>query len=441
MRTGITAAICVFATTIWTAPDSSAQTIRHRGVAAGGQTRSQNQRPYIRGGSSSRGSAASRSYPPRVQASGGRQHYGPSHDGRSHRSHSHYGRHHGRHHHFGHGGYGYGGYVSPFSYGYGGYYSPYSYFAPGRVDVFAGYDVYVRPGTYIGYGIPPQAVGIYAPYQVIPPTGWGGDGPEVFNNEAIRDALDENAERWQQPLDIEPAPQRAVRLPEPSTPEAKLRSIRLQGRGDYWMHKQEYSQAYRRYTEAAEAAPDRPEVYFRKALALVALNHYPQAVREMKRLLEIDPAWPTHGESLTDVYGRDNQLAKMSFLDRVADWVRADIRDPDRLFLMGTLLYFDDARDKAMPFFEAAWRLSGGGDHLRAFLSPTTPANPQAAANQAANANNAANPVPADAIDEPRQRGSVPAIESNRQSDEGAPTDSDAPESAIDGPELIPPTP
>lgn len=432
MRTGITAAICVVVATLWTAPDLSAQSaraLRNRGVAAGSrgqsgsnQAPSQNLRQSARPLQSYRGQTSRRSYTPQVQTSP--RYRSHQHSGRSHRSHgrSHHG--HGHHNHFG---YGYGGYYSPYSYGYGGYYSPYSYFAPGHVDVFGGYDVYVRPGTYLGYGVPPGAVGIYAPYQVIPPTGWGGAGREVFNNEVIRDALEENAERWEQPLNVEPAPQRAVRLPEESTPEAKLRSIRLQGRGDYWMHKQEYSQAYRRYTEAGDAAPDRPEVYFRKASALVALNHYSQAVQQMKRGLEVDPTWPTHGESLSEIYGRDNQLAKMSFLDRVADWVRADIRDPDRLFLMGALLYFDDTRDKAMPFFEAAWRLSGGGDHLRAFLNPT-PARSQAAASPAVGSNDPANPAAAGLGGNPPQRDDASEFEAVKSTSD-------------DGPALIPPMP
>ncbi|RMG38801.1 MAG: hypothetical protein D6725_06640, partial [Planctomycetota bacterium] len=52
--------------------------------------------------------------------------------------------------------------------------------------------------------------------------------------------------------------------------------------------------------------------------------------------------------------------------------------DPDRLFLLGALLFFDGQVEKAKPFLETAYRLAGGGDHIAAFFA--TPASKQAPA-------------------------------------------------------------
>jgi hypothetical protein len=80
------------------------------------------------------------------------------------------------------------------------------------------------------------------------------------------------------------------------------------------------------------------------------------------------------------VFGENNRLSVLTLIERVGGWVREDIRDPERLFLMGVVLHADgDAR--ASEFFEAAYRLGGSGDHLLAFLHPNSgpeaaPANP-----------------------------------------------------------------
>jgi hypothetical protein len=52
----------------------------------------------------------------------------------------------------------------------------------------------------------------------------------------------------------------------------------------------------------------------------------------------------------------------------VAAWVREDIRDPSRLFLMGVLLHFNDDPDKSRTFFEAASALAPEPMYAQAFL-------------------------------------------------------------------------
>ena len=103
-----------------------------------------------------------------------------------------------------------------------------------------------------------------------------------------------------------------------------------------------------------------------------ALQHYGSAVREFKRGVFLDPTLPQTGAKLVTVFGPHSQIMRTSLMHKVADWLREDIRDPDRLFLFGVLLHFeDDARGREV--FEAAQRMASLGersvDHIVAFLT------------------------------------------------------------------------
>jgi hypothetical protein len=104
------------------------------------------------------------------------------------------------------------------------------------------------------------------------------------------------------------------------------------------------------------------------ALALAATTNYSLAVDEIKRAMKIDPDWPLKGAALDELWGADNILSKNAVLHKLAAWVREDIRDPDRLFLMGVFLHFNDDTDKSHPFFEAAYELSPNPVYAQAFL-------------------------------------------------------------------------
>lgn len=239
-------------------------------------------------------------------------------------------------------------------------------------------------GSYYGcarvpFFTPSLSVNITSPFARPRYPNTAQPSPEVYNNDVLRDTWLESQRRWQTPLDAESLPKIAPNVVTPSTPEATQRSIRAQARGDEWFRQQQYSQAHERYEHAILLAEDRAVAWFRKAFALAALGQYQPAARTLRRGLEIDLSWPAKGESLDDLYGSENVLAKTALLQRVGSWVREDVRDPDRLFLMGVLLHFDGQRDKSPVFFEAALRLAGYGDHLMAFLQPTEigPAQPQ----------------------------------------------------------------
>jgi hypothetical protein len=129
-----------------------------------------------------------------------------------------------------------------------------------------------------------------------------------------------------------------------------------------------YAQAHAAYRQAGRYAQERAIPRFRSGMALMAMNRFPEALGELKRGLQIDPTWPETGEALDAIYGV-HTLAKLSMKHRVANWVRRDVRDPDRLFLLGVVLHFD-LDERAGAVFESALRLGGRGEHLTAFLRP-----------------------------------------------------------------------
>jgi hypothetical protein len=221
-------------------------------------------------------------------------------------------------------------------------------------------------GSVVGYAYPPPYYGgPYAAYRVPNPLYY-----EPYTNPVLQETMLENQLRWGPNLAPSITPLRArVRL-RPSTPEQKVKSIHAQAQGDVWMRRLKFLNAYERYKYAISVANDRPESYFRIGYALAAVGSFDSAVKYIKQGLDLDPQWPSHGERLEAIFGDDNRLAILTMTERVTGWVREDIRDPDRLFLVGVLLHFN-GDSRANQFFEAAYRLAGSGDHLLAFLQPT----------------------------------------------------------------------
>ena len=154
--------------------------------------------------------------------------------------------------------------------------------------------------------------------------------PNVF------DIVQQHAEKRE---NIPPPPDDAtvVRAVSGSSRTGKERSQQFQAEGDRWLREGQNVKAYLRYLEAQREAEDRGEVYFRQAFVLVAMGRYSHAVSKLKRGLQVDPKSAQTGKTLDDVYGVENVDHKVDYLQRVADWANADVRDPDRLFLMGVM--------------------------------------------------------------------------------------------------------
>ncbi len=186
------------------------------------------------------------------------------------------------------------------------------------------------------------------------------------------DVVQQHAERREN-FPLPPEDATVVRAVSGSSRAGQERSKKFQAEGDHWLREGQNVKAYLRYLEAQREAEDRGEVYFRQAFALVAMGRYSHAVSKLKRGLQIDPQSARTGQSLDAVYGVENVDHKVDYLQRVADWANADVRDPDRLFLMGVLLHFDED-SRASEFLNAASKLAGRGPHIQAFLqAPGSP--------------------------------------------------------------------
>lgn len=190
--------------------------------------------------------------------------------------------------------------------------------------------------------------------------------PNVF------DVVQQHAERRTN-VPLPPDDDTVVRQISGSSRAGKERSKQFQAEGDRWLRDGQNVKAYLRYLEAQREAEDRGEVYFRQAFALVAMGRYSHAVSKLKRGLQVEPQSARTGRTLDQIYGVENVDQKVDYLQRVADWANADVRDPDRLFLMGVMLHFDED-SRANEFINAAWKIAGKGQHIQAFLqSPGSP--------------------------------------------------------------------
>jgi hypothetical protein len=281
--------------------------------------------------------------------------------------------------------YGFGGGFAPFGYGVG--YSSFGGF--GGLNYYNGPVGGFGPFGYGAFGYPPIAPPYYGPLApVVVQTQPIFIGPNPADNPAIQEWMPQfkgqkgvNGQNGN-PNVVPPAeqPRQAdVRVfVKPTTPEAKRKSIRYQAQGDEWFVRQNYLQAFARYKQAYSAAPDRPDPRFRMAVALAAMAEYGPAVDELKRLARLDPEWPTHGDRLDDIFGAEHNLSKNAVLLKVAAWVREDIRDPERLYLFGVLLHFNEDRDKARTVFQTASLLTGENEHVNIYLTPAAREQPAA---------------------------------------------------------------
>ncbi|MBC7815763.1 MAG: tetratricopeptide repeat protein [Planctomycetaceae bacterium] len=184
--------------------------------------------------------------------------------------------------------------------------------------------------------------------------------PNVF------DVAQQHAQRRAN-IPVPPDDETVIRTVSSSSRVARERSQQYQTEGDRWLREGQNVKAYLRYLEAQREAEDRGEVYFRQAFVLVAMGRYSHAVSKLKRGLQVDPKYAQTGPTLDNVYGVENVEQKVDYLQRVADWANADVRDPDRLFLMGVMLHFDED-SRAAEFLAAAGKLEGRGQHIQAFL-------------------------------------------------------------------------
>lgn len=150
------------------------------------------------------------------------------------------------------------------------------------------------------------------------------------------------------------------------------RSREMELFGDDKLKTQQWMQAHINYRNAVEAAPDRAEAHVRLGFASLAMNRYPEAVREFKRALLLDPRTGKSGETLSSVFGPDGQPVRAAIMRDVPRWTGENLRDQDRLFLLGFVLHYNEDH-RSREVLEAALKLPGPNDHLIALLKPAPP--------------------------------------------------------------------
>ena len=222
-------------------------------------------------------------------------------------------------------------------------------------------------GCGLGYGgvIVPPGYNPFPSYTPAVPTAIYPSGPVLGYNSLNNPVLQNNA-LLNQPLNL-PAASGAFTPPLPSTADAKLKSVRAQAQGDKWFKQQEYHKAFDRYKAAVREAPDRGEAHLRLAISYAALGHLDLAVRQLKLGIAADSKLAADAVSLKKIYGEQNAIPQATMVHRATLWAKEDIRDPDRLFLLGTLLYLQ-GDERASILLETGMELQGGGDHFRSFL-------------------------------------------------------------------------
>jgi len=210
----------------------------------------------------------------------------------------------------------------------------------------AGYGGIAYPGAYLPYPLPMSEM----PNSPLTPPP---------------DALPAQRSPWE---DL-PRPKNdpALRPVIPSSAAARLRGLEYQADGDQSLRQQLWQRAYVNYRQAFNVADDLAEAHLRYGIVLALLNRQDQAAREFRRAVHVDPSLPTSKFSLESLFGPDSRLVRSSFLSRITQWAEEDVRDPERLFVLGVLLHFD-GDDRAQELFSAVVQMTDGAEHAVVFL-------------------------------------------------------------------------
>jgi len=291
-------------------------------------------------------------------------------------------RHSNHHHH--HGGYGYGypayggywggtglaiGFGLPPAYGAYGYYDyayPYGY---GYSSLYP-YGTYYRPGD--------QTLEYYLPPTEPAELNYGPQAMKQFmglpRDFAIQPQRTGQFESLVTPL---PSPLRTeaakpVAIEQPSD-QAIERAEHFIQAGDNLFQQQRYQEALGRYKDAVAAAPGYAEAHLRKGLAYLATNRPDEAIKSIDLAIQQNPEIADTSLTLDALLG-NNGLAKTSIIEANARRAVTDPQNPEYLFCVGVLLYFDGDKDRAQQCFQAARQAGGDTDDIDAFekyLLPT----------------------------------------------------------------------
>lgn len=162
-------------------------------------------------------------------------------------------------------------------------------------------------------------------------------------------------------------PDPALREVVASSPAARARALDLQATGDQYLRQQKYQSASSTYRQAVSFADDLAALHLRYGIVFAILGRYDRASQEFRRATYIDPSLPTSEFTLESLFGPNSQLVRASVISKITRWVGEDVADPDRQYILGVLLHFDQD-ERAQELFSAAFRLTNGAEHLAVFL-------------------------------------------------------------------------
>lgn len=195
-----------------------------------------------------------------------------------------------------------------------------------------GSGVYMNPYVYsTQLPGPPNAFGLASPTSTLPAVPQPQSTPMIRSTDT-NPVLPFNQGANSTPLSV------AKPTIVASTIEAKERSREIQWMGDENLQKQQWTQAYINYRNAVITAPDRPEVQVRMALTSIIMNRFPDAVLAFKQALALDPSTGRAGETFDSIFGIESQTIRAEMVQDVANWTKQNVKDQDRLFLLGMVL-------------------------------------------------------------------------------------------------------
>ena len=235
-----------------------------------------------------------------------------------------------------------------------------------------GYGVYRNPPHFTRHSAV-QPMWSEAPPMLLPPpiptidSPW--DAAQSRSHQRVRAAGHASHRPSRSPNPATVSPVAEIIAAPVSSPESRQLSLEQQAAGDAKLQAGHRPQACLNYRNAVDAEEERAVAHLRLGFAHTALQRFPMAVREFKRALSLDPA-AASGDRLAMLFGPDSDVARKSIQRRISVWVREDLQDADRLFLLGIWLHFDDDA-RAPAILEAALRFTDQDQHIVALLTPT----------------------------------------------------------------------
>ncbi len=232
------------------------------------------------------------------------------------------------------------------------YFSPYSNYRPFY-------------GSYYGT--------IFYPQLIAPPFYSAPLPPQVQQftdpRNGLQDLSKENRNRWKELLENQTrslGSQRPNRNRNSITAQ-ESRSFQYFSKGNLALKKNRYSEAIHHYSNAIYLTPNQSKPHLHIGLAYAGLRNYLKAIVHLKKAVILDPSIPSTGQDLIEIFGSENQSELSVIKQQIVKWADKNIRDPQRLFLLGFILHFSGSEKQAASLFEAAIILSGKAGHLIPF--------------------------------------------------------------------------